>query len=154
MKPAFTVGIPWRSSPSRERPYEKVRAFWDEFFPDIPVVTADSDSDIFSLSQARNNAVTLADTPIVCLCDADTVPPVDSVNTAVQMALTGPPAICWPHKVWRLIPPEYAERPFEEFPDAPTLVEHPEGLGGCMVTTTDEYWRLGGSPPEFYGWGH
>lgn len=148
-KPDFTVCIPWRPSPSRLKPYEKIRAFWDENFPGIPVITADSDSEIFSLSQARNNAIRQAETPVICLCDADTVPPVEGVKIAVA----DPVGITWPHKVWRLIPAEYAERPFSEFPSAPTLVEHPEGLGGCMVATTEEYWRLGGSPPEFYGWG-
>src|SRR4051812_28589991 len=130
--PDATVCIPWRASPSRQKPYEKVRAYWAENFPDWPVITADSDTDIFSLSQARNKAVRQAETDIVVLCDADTIPPTDSVKIAVD----DPVGITWPHKVWRLIPAEYAEKPFEDFPAAPTLVEHPEGLGGVMVCTT------------------
>jgi hypothetical protein len=140
-----TVCIPWRPSPSRLKPYEKVRQYWAENFPDWEVVTADSDTEIFSLSQARNNACRQATTGVVVFCDADTIPPTEGVITAVN----DPVGITWPHKIWRLIPPEYAEKPFEEFPDARILVEHPNGLGGVMVCTTEEFWRLGGQPEEF-----
>lgn len=150
--PDFTVCIPYRPSPSRIKPYEAVRRYWEEFFPGIPVVTADSDPEhIFNLGQARNNAVRKAATEVIMLCDADTVVlPTENVRIAVD----NPVGVCWPAKHWRLIPPEYAEKPFEEFPDAPTLIEYPEGLGGCCVATREEYWRLGGQPEEFTdGWG-
>lgn len=150
MKPPFTVAIPWRPSPSRLKPYECIRRYWQENFPNIPVVTADGGDEIFNLGAARNNAVRQADTDVVVLCDADTCPPVDSIKAAVE----SPAGICWPHKVWSLIPPEYADRPFADFPHAPTLISYADGLGGCIVTTADEYWRIGGMPEEFRdGWG-
>lgn len=145
-----TVCIAWRPSPSRLKPYAKVRAYWQEFFPAWPVVTADSDTEIFSLSQARNNAVRQAATGVVVLCDADTVAPPDNVRVAVA----DPVGICWPHDRWTLIPVEYAEKPFEEFPAAPVLLDVPGGLGGVIVCTAEEYWRIGGMPEIFVGWGH
>jgi hypothetical protein len=145
-----TVAIPWRPTPSRMKPYECVRRFWAQHFPDWPVITADSDTEIFSLSQARNNAVRQVTTDVVVLCDADTIPPAESVLIAVA----DPVGITWPHEIWRLIPPEYADRRFEDFPKAPPLVNYADGLGGCIVVTTQEYWRLGGMPEEFQGWGY
>jgi hypothetical protein len=132
------------------KPYACVRRYWAEHFPAWPVVTADSETKIFSLSQARNNAARQADTDILVFCDADTCPPTESVRIAVA----DPVGVCWPHEFWRLIPAEYAELPFKEFPSAPILREHPDGLGGCMVATAEEYWALGGQPEEFEGWGH
>ncbi len=132
------------------RPYECVRRYWAENFPEWPVITADSKTEIFSLSQARNNAVRQAQTDVIVTADADTIPPSESVRIAVA----DPVGITWPHASWRLIPADYAGKPFQEFPNAPILIDYPDGLGGCMVAAADEYWRLGGQPEEFEGWGH
>ncbi|MBV8292080.1 MAG: glycosyltransferase family 2 protein, partial [Mycobacterium sp.] len=56
-----------------------MRRFWAETFPDWPVITEDSDTEIFSSSQARNNAVRKAATEIVVVADADTIPEADNV---------------------------------------------------------------------------
>lgn len=146
-----TVCIPWRPSPSRIQLYECACRYWAEHFPDWPVVTADSDGEIFSLARARNAAVRLAKTEVVVISDADTVtlPP-----AALRAAVADPTGIQWPAE-WKLVPPEFADRPFDEFPAARTLTEYKDGgVGSVMVCTTAEYWRLGGFPPEFEGWGH
>ena len=144
-----TVCIPWRPSESRMKPYERVRRFWAERFPDWPVIAEDSDTEIFSASRARNNAVRKAATEIVVVADADTIPEADNVVRAVA----DPAGVTYPFTTWRLIPAEYADRPLEEFPRIPALID-PHATGGVMVTTTDEYWRLGGQPEEFHGWGY
>jgi N-terminal domain of galactosyltransferase len=144
-----TVCIPWRPSPSRMKPYDRVRRFWAETFPDWPVITEDSDTEIFSLSRARNNAVRKAATEIVVVADADTIPEADNVVRAVA----DPTGVTWPFTTWRLIPAEHVDTPLDEFPRIPTLID-PHATGGVMVTTADEYWRLGGHPEEFHGWGY
>ena len=144
-----TVCIPWRPSPSRIPPYERVRAFWAEHFPDWPVIAADSDTEIFSLAQARNNAVRQAKTDVVVVCDADTIPIVENVRAAVA----DPVGVTWPHSVWRLIPADWVDRPYEDFVNAPTVIEYEYGLGSALVCTVKEWWRLGGQPEEFIGWG-
>lgn len=145
------VCIPWRPSPSRIKPYERVRRYWDEHFPDWPVITADAGGEIFNLGASRNAAVRQAETQVVVLCDADTCPPVDSVRIAVE----NPSGIIWPHKVWKLIPAECVDGGLDDFARAPGLVEYSDGLGGCIVATAEEYWRIGGMPEEFRdGWGH
>ena len=146
-----TVCIPWRPSPSRMKAFDRVMQFWER--TNWPVVTADSDTEIFSLAQARNNAVAKADTDVVVINDADTIPTMSNVLTAVA----DPVGICWPFTHYRLIDPKYLDTPFHRLPGAPHINtwdgEGIAGVGGCIVATTDEYWRLGGSPPEFIGWG-
>lgn len=115
-----------------------------------PIVTADSDTEIFSASQARNNAVRLAEAGTVVICDADTIPPLDNVLTAV----TDPVGVTCPHTTWRLIPSDWVDEPINAFQKAPVLREYPHSFCGTIVTTTAEYWRLGGQPEEFVGWGY
>jgi hypothetical protein len=150
-KPEATICIPWRPSPSRIKPYEVVTRFWEENFPDWPIITADSNDPegIFNVAQARNNAVRQAKSDVVVVCDADTIPPIDSARYAVA----DPVGVQWPHTIWRLIPAEWADKPIKEFPAAPPIIEHRYGLGGTIICTTEEWWQLGGEPEEFIGWG-
>ncbi len=143
-----TVCIPWRASPSRMAPFRRVMDFWRQ--TGWPIITADSDTEIFSASQARNNAVRLAETDTVVICDADTIPPMDNVLTAVA----DPVGVTYLHTTWRLIPADWVDRPLSEFPKAPVLKEFKDSFCGAIVTTTTEYWRMGGQPEEFVGWGY
>jgi hypothetical protein len=149
--PIPTVCVPWRPSPSRLAPFKRVMRFWEEI--GWPVITADSDTEIFSLAQARNNAVAKAATEVVVIADADTIPDIANVRAAVEH----PDGVCWPFTRYRIISPEYLDTPFEQLATVPILNtwdgEGIAGVGGCMVTTRAEYWRLGGTPPEFIGWG-
>jgi len=143
-----TVCIPWRPSPSRMAPFRRVMEFWQQ--TDWPIITADSDTEVFSAAQARNNAVRQAETEIVILCDADTLPPMDNVVTAVG----DPVGVTYLHDTWRLIPVGWVDRPISEFAKAPVLKEFTNSFCGAIVTTATEYWRLGGQPEEFEGWGY
>ena len=143
-----TVCIPWRPSPSRLAPFRRVMEFWQQ--TGWPIVTADSDTEIFSAAQARNNAVRQAETETVVLCDADTIPPMDNVLAAVA----DPSGVTYLHDTWRLLPAKWADKPLGEFSNAPVLKEFTASFCGAIVTTTSEYWRLGGQPEEFEGWGY
>ncbi|MCV7174922.1 methyltransferase domain-containing protein [Mycolicibacterium sphagni] len=149
-----TVCIPWRPTMSRIAAFERAQQFWAQTFPSWPVVTADSQTDIFSLAQARNNAVRKADTNVVVICDADTVP----LPQNVVRAVADPVGVTWPFDRYRILPPDSLDTPFEELPNVP-IVNRQDGegmvnaVGACLVTTRSEYWRLGGSPPQFCGWG-
>ena len=92
MKPKATIVIPWRPSPSRLAAYTRVREFWDRYFPRWPVITADSETEIFSLSQARNAGVKLAQTDVVIIADADTL--IDPAN--ILTAVADPAGVWWP----------------------------------------------------------
>jgi SAM-dependent methyltransferase len=146
-----TVCIPWRPSPSRLAAFERVKKFWSMF--GWPVITADSDTEIFSLSQARNNAVRQATTDVVVVSDADTL--VDPLN--VLRAVADPAGVWWPFTKYRILKPEYLDTPLAQLAGVPYVNtwdgEGTAGVGGCMVASAKEWWRLGGQPPEFIGWG-
>jgi hypothetical protein len=148
-KPEATVCIPWRPSPSRIPIFERVMAFWEQV--GWPVVTADSDTEIFSLAQARNNAVRKARTEVVVICDADTIPVLDNVRAAVADPQQ---CVCWPFTHYRILSTDYLYTPFDQLDRAPYMTtswdgDGVNGVGGCLVATQTEYWRLGGQPPEF-----
>jgi hypothetical protein len=146
-----TVCIPWRPSPSRLAAFERVMNFWSMF--GWPVVTADSDTEIFSLAQARNNAVAKAATDVVVISDADTL--IDPLN--VLRAVAAPDGICWPFTRYRILSQDYLQTPLGELAGVPYINTWDGagilGVGGCLICTRKEYWRLGGQPPEFVGWG-
>lgn len=146
-----TVCIPWRPSPSRMAAFDRVTEFWRQF--GWPIVTGDSDSEVFSLAQARNSAVSQAKTDVVVIVDADTL--IDPLN--VLRAVAEPSGVCWPFTKYRTIDQKYLGLPYEELVTVPYLNtwdgDGVAGVGGCLVTTRKEYWRLGGQPPEFVGWG-
>jgi glycosyltransferase involved in cell wall biosynthesis len=133
--------------------YHRVREFWAQHFGRWPVITADSETEIFSLSQARNAGVKLAQTDVVVIADADTLPTPANVRAAVD----DPAGVWWPFDCYRILAPEYVDTPLAELANVPYLNQWggdgAAGVGGCIVTTVDEYWRLGGQPPEFIGWG-
>jgi hypothetical protein len=153
MAPKATICIPWRPSPSRIPAYQRVRAFWADYFPGWPVVTADSATEVFSLSQARNNAVRKATTSVVVIADADTL--IDPAN--IHHAVNDPTGVWWPFEHYKILHPDHLATPFDQFADLPQINTWDghgvAGVGGILVTTQTEFWRLGGQPPEFIGWG-
>ena len=146
-----TVCIPWRPSPSRMAAFERVKEYWAMF--GWPVVTADSDTEVFSLAQARNNAVKKAKTDVVVIADADTLP----LPLLVLKAVAEPVGVCWPFNRYRIISQDYLHTPLEQLENVPHINTWDgagiAGVGGCLICTRKEYWRLGGQPPEFIGWG-
>jgi SAM-dependent methyltransferase len=146
-----TVCIPWRPSRSRLAAFKRVQEYWAMF--GWPVITADSDTKVFSLAQARNNAVRQAETDVVVISDADTL--VDPLN--VLRAVAEPVGVCWPFTKYRILDPKYLDTPLSELASVPFINtwdgDGVAGVGGCLVATRKEYWRLGGQPPEFIGWG-
>jgi SAM-dependent methyltransferase len=146
-----TVCIPWRPTRSRMKAFKRVREFWAMF--GWPVITADSDTEIFSLAQARNNAVRQAETEMVVVADADTL--IDPLNVLRAVAHGG--GVFWPFTNYRILDPKYLDRPLEELASLPFINtwdgKGVAGVGGCIVCSRKEFARLGGQPPEFHGWG-
>lgn len=146
-----TVCIPWRPSPSRMAAYARIREYWELF--GWPVVVADSDTEVFSLAQARNNAVKQAKTEIVVISDADTIP----MPVNVLAAVSDPTGICWPFTNYRILAGEHVDVPLSELHGLPYINtwdgDGVAGVGGCLICTKKEFWRLGGQPAEFLGWG-
>jgi hypothetical protein len=122
-----------------------VRKFWD--YAGFRVVTADSDSGPFNRAQARNRAVDKVTTPVVIVCDADSIPDLRSVLRAVERPL----GLTLPFARYRQIPPEWADKP--DLLAAPAIGEFANSTGGCWVIRTEDYHSAGGCDERFVGWG-
>ena len=131
-----TVAIPWRAQPDRVDAYKRVTQFWES--TGWPITIADSTTEQFSLCEARNNAVRQADTDIVIVADADTIPDLGSVVAAVN----DPVGVCWPFQHYRHIPGEYHDHP--DLMTAPIDRQYKGSVGGLFVCTQETYWGLGG----------
>lgn len=146
-----TVCIPWRPSRSRMAAFARVQEYWAMF--GWPIVTADSDTKIFSLAQARNNAMRQAETDVVVLADADTL--CDPLN--VLRAVAEPVGICWPFTRYRILDLKYLDTPVHQLSSLPYINtwdgEGALGVGGMIIGKRSEFIRLGGQPSEFHGWG-
>lgn len=72
--PKVVVVIPWREHPSRVYAYNKLLDWYGHYFSDISVISADSDSGKFNVSQAKNNGASQAiaqGADIIVFNDAD-----------------------------------------------------------------------------------
>lgn len=142
------VLVPWRPAPDREPLWEHVEAHLAGL--GFPIHTGDSDTEIFSLARAFNQA---ADRPwdAAVLSEADAWVPLDQIHQALQLdGLT----YCFDRQI-RFTVPETAEflqhgtypaRPFEEARSA-------LGSNGVRVITRDLWDQLGGYDPRYIGWG-
>src|SRR6516165_7445020 len=86
-----TICIPWRPSPSRIAAFDRVQAFWDQYFPGCMVSTAD--------------------------CDADTL--IDPGN--ILAAVADPSGVWWPFEHYRIYGPKHLGTPLENLAATPHL---------------------------------
>jgi hypothetical protein len=76
----------------------------------------------------------------------------------IRKAIADPSGVCWPFTRVRILSTRYLDAPFGKLGQAP-IINGWDGAavtrngGGCLVCTQTEFWRLGGQPPEFIGWG-
>lgn len=140
-----TVCIPWRPQPHRVWAFEQVLNWWES--RGFVVVTGDSEHEHFNISAARNAAVDAAGTDRVIVADADTVPMLESILTALTM-----PGVVWPFETYRHLgdnrpnADDVASSPFDR--------DQIYSVGGIFVTTKDTYWQLGGMDERFTRWGY
>lgn len=145
-----TVCIPWRPQPDRMAAYRRCVRFWTA--AGFRVVEGDSDpASAFNVCAARNEAVRRSGSDIVVIADADTVPEdIGQVHRAIEkVADPGSPGVdfCYPHSVYRYIPPEWVDR--DDLHLAPILAETLHSPGGMVVCNQEAFWSLGGYDERF-----
>jgi hypothetical protein len=143
-----TVCIPWRPAPDRMAAYARVTGFWKHH--GLPIVEADSTPGVgFSLAEARNRAVRQANTDVIIVADADTIPDIGTVIAAVS----NPDGVIWPFKEYRHIAAELVDS--ADLMRAPAERTYGASVGGILVCQRDTYWRLGGMDERFERrWGY
>jgi hypothetical protein len=149
-----TVCIPWREQPSRLLPFLVVNDFYTDALPGCAISTADAGGEEFNRAASRNLAVAQAETSMVVIADADTIPPIDTLHRALELADDD----------------GLLHFPFDRgvYLDQAQTSYITEGVGGTPVWRGDEakphssgaavirkesYWRAGGQDWRFTGWG-
>ena len=150
-----TVAVPFRAGAlDREIHAEYVSARLREMVPDATHLVVDVEGE-FSRARVRNEAVRLAGSGVVVLCDADTLPEEHALTAAIEGAAQDG-RLHLPYTRYRALSPEgtlavYARGVHPG--DAPVEDESRRPIGGVWVISTDAWWRAGGMDETFKGWG-
>lgn len=142
----MTVCIPWRPTADRTPAFTRVRAWWQEH--GFRIVTADSNHEMFNVSASRNAAVAVSRTSTIIVADADTIPDLHALHTA----LDDPNGVVYPFDAYRYLLPEALTAP--DLNVAPFEREYRASVGGLLVTTQETFWHIGGFDEGFLNWGY
>lgn len=150
-----TVVIPWRPAPSRIAAFETVTDWYREALPHAEIVTIDSDDEVFCLARCRNLGVRSADGPgeVVVIADADTIPQVEPLRSAIQAAATSG-LVHLPYTEYRWLGEDGTARFAAGAPLEECEFELVRGACSGVYVTTAETWQShGGQDERFRGWG-
>lgn len=144
------VCIPWRAQPDRIAAHKRVIDFWEHH--GFQTATADSNKRRpFNLAEARNKAVDNAQSDVVIVADADTIPDIGAVARALERIEDG--LVIWPFTVYRHLPGTEVNNP--DLFTAPIDREYDGSSGGLFIATRRTYWDLGGQDERFEPrWGY
>ena len=147
-----TVCMPWRAQPDRIAAYERVTKYWEDH--GFTVVTADSNPVLpFVCNEARNNAAMEADTPIIIMADADTLPDhIDQITAGIKAITADEPLadIVYPFTMYRYIDGSWASRPDEDFRSPDNIIgETYNSPGGILIARAADFWDIGGFDERF-----
>lgn len=149
------IVLPWRPAPSRIDAFARVRAWYEQNLPDLPLSTIDTDDDPFVLAACRNRAMAdAAPDEVVVIGDADTIPEVAPLRAAIEAARTSG-LVHLPYTEYRWLgrtgSEDYARG--VALPDC-TVEQFVQGAcSGVYVATPRTWARHGGQDETFRGWG-
>jgi glycosyltransferase involved in cell wall biosynthesis len=140
--PAATVCVPWRPTPERIGAHDRCMKYWTGH--GYPVIEADSDTDLpFLCGQARNNAARQADTDLVIIADADTVPErIEQIHAALAIVSDGGADLVYPYTEFLHIPGEAATD--DDYTTARVQQRYHDSPGGIFVMRRETLWGFGG----------
>ena len=149
--------IPWNSGDSyREQSFEYLFNFLLKEFPESEICVGEDDSEVFNRSKARNNAFEISTNNIICIIDADTIIPPESVFDGIN--------ICTKNSTWVIpyynyfnLTREYSQRFMMS--DSLPLEDELEfdfkilSWAGALILDREMYHKVGGYDERFEGWG-
>jgi len=150
------VVIPWREKEDRKYAFDIVYKWYQDNLPMAKIFTVDDGKQPFCLSGCRNLGVRLAQEDgfnVVIISDADTLPEIDSLLTAVQNAYDNP-YVYLPyteyHSLMSIGTIDYLNgKPLKEC----RHLMVPGACSGVYVTSPETWWSHYGQDERFQGWG-
>jgi len=119
----------------------------------IPTLV-DTDHEKFNLAACRNRGVVEAEHDTVVVADADTIPDLAALVTAINTVAQGDTTHL-PFRTARFIDGRATQRVLRGVRAiSQPGYEHPFHYGSLMVTTKDIWARHGGQDERFIGWGY
>lgn len=149
-----TVVLPWRAQPSRVRAFDEVSSWYREALPHAAIVTVDSADEVFNLARCRNLGVSrVADSEVVVIGDADTIPEREPLLAAIDAARTSG-LVHLPYTEYHWLGRGGTAAFRDGTPPAECEFELVRGACSGVYVTTPETWRShGGQDERFRGWG-
>lgn len=152
--------IPWKPTPSREKPLQAVLDWYKINLPDIDVIFANASDDIWLPSASRNIGVKKAQEAhidIIIMNDADTIPEISSLLEAIDAAYNDN-LIHLPYMDARYLDEKSSEQYYNNEKLVQdclhTLYKYPDADGGIWVFKPQTWWDLGGMDEHFKQWGY
>lgn len=141
-----TVCFPWRSTPTRGAAHARCFKYWVDH--GFRVVEGDSDPELpFLCGKARNNAVKQADTDVVIVADADTIPDdIKQIHDAIDMVTHSHADMCYPFTEFRHIDGGWATKDYTQAPAQQVYFDSP---GGIFILRRDVFDKFGGFDERF-----
>ena len=148
-----TVVIPWRPQPSREWAFGVTADWYRRNLPDARLLPVDSGDPVFNLAQCRNLGVELADDDVVVIGDADTIPELEPLLSAIDGARSSA-LVHLPYTRYHWL----GATGTAQFAAGGALADsdHELVMGACsgVYVAAPETWRShGGQDERFRGWG-
>lgn len=146
------VWIPWRPQPSRFDAHDAVTAWYKQH--GFTVVDVDTHHQTFNLAACRNRAVERAESPVVVISDADTIPEADALDEAIAAARTsGKTHLPYEAGGYRILRDVGTAQFFNGRPLAECdFVSFPFSCSGVYVTTRGAWHDHYGQDELFEGW--
>jgi hypothetical protein len=148
------VVIPWREQPSRIWARNQVANWYQENLPEATIHYTDTADEYFNLAGARNLGVrNNADADVVILNDADTIPEIEPLRSAIEAAATDS-AVHLPYTQYRSLRYEGTMQYANGYPLRKCNHLLVDGACSGVYVTSPETWFLhGGQDEKFRGWG-
>lgn len=145
----ITVCIPWRHTDSRKAAFDRCIDYWHNQHQ-FRVIAHDSNIEQSWLcGQARNNAVHRADTDIIIVADADTLPAdIQQIDKAITLVATAQADIVWPFTIYRQLTADAVND--NNLDNSTVTREYTHGSpGGIIVANRRAFWSIGGYDEQF-----
>lgn len=152
--------IPWKPTPSREKPLKAVLDWYKTNLPDIDIIFANASDDMWLPSASRNIGVKKAQeahADVVIMNDADTIPEISSLLETINAAYNDE-LIHLPYMDAKYLDEESSEQYYNNqklIEDCKhTLFPYPQSDGGLWVFKPQSWWDIGGMDEHFKQWGY